>query len=71
MHKGSQKCYISLSNGDETPGAISFKFKSIIHMVNFINSVKFDHCSFKRLNLARVYKFIIFPCLTLQLIQQG
>jgi hypothetical protein len=50
----SQKCYISRSRGNGTPGAISMKFKSLIHMVNVINSAKFDHCSSIGLNLARV-----------------
>jgi hypothetical protein len=54
MHKKSQKCYISRSHGGGTPGAISMKFGSLVHMVNVINSAKFDHCSFNGLNLARV-----------------
>jgi hypothetical protein len=52
--KKSQKCYISRSRGDETPGAISIEFGSLVNMVNVINFVKFDHCSFNGLNLARV-----------------
>jgi hypothetical protein len=54
MHKKSQKCYISRSRGGGTPGAISMKFGSLVHMVNVINSAKFDHCNFNGLNLARV-----------------
>jgi hypothetical protein len=54
MHKKSQKCYISRSHGGGTPGAISMKFGALVHMVNVINSAKFDHCSFNGLNLARV-----------------
>jgi hypothetical protein len=54
MHKKSQKCYISPSCGDGTPGAISMKFRLLVHVVNIINFVKFDHCNFNGLNLARV-----------------
>jgi hypothetical protein len=54
MHKKSQKCYISPSCGDGTLGAISMKFGSLVHMVNVINSEKFDHCNFIGLDLARV-----------------
>jgi hypothetical protein len=54
MHKKSPKCYISRSYGSGTPGAISIKFGSLVHMVNVINSAKFDLCSFNGLNLARV-----------------
>jgi hypothetical protein len=54
MHKKSQKCYISRSCGGGTPGAISMKFGPLVHMVNVINSAKFDHCSFNGLNLAGV-----------------
>jgi hypothetical protein len=54
MHKKSQKCYISRNHGSGTPGAISMKLGSLVHMVNIINSAKFDHCSFNGLNLARV-----------------
>jgi hypothetical protein len=44
MHKKSQKCYISRNHGGGTPGAISIKFGSLVHIVNVINSA----------NLARV-----------------
>jgi hypothetical protein len=54
MHKKSQKGYISRSFGDGTLGAISMKFGSLVHMVNAINSAKFDHCNFIGLDLARV-----------------
>jgi hypothetical protein len=54
MHKKSQKCYISRSCGDGTLGAISMKFGSPVHVVNVINSAKFDHCSSIVLDLARV-----------------
>jgi hypothetical protein len=54
MHKNSQKCYISRSCGGGTPGAISMKFGPLVHMVNVINSAKFDHCNFIGLDLARV-----------------
>jgi hypothetical protein len=54
MHKESQKCYISRSCGGGTPGAISMKLGPLVYMVNFINSAKFDHCSFNGVNLARV-----------------
>jgi hypothetical protein len=54
MHKKSQKCYISRSCGDGTLGAISMKFGSLVHMVNVINSAKFDHCNSIGLDLARV-----------------
>jgi hypothetical protein len=54
MHKKSEKCYISRSHGGGTPGAISMKFRPLVHMVNVINSAKFDLCSFNGLNLARV-----------------
>jgi hypothetical protein len=59
MHKKSQKCYISRSQGGGNPGAISMKFGSLVHMVNVINSAKFDHCSFNGLNLVRseIYHF--------------
>jgi hypothetical protein len=50
MHKKSQKYYISRSHGGGTPGMISIKFGSLVHMVNFINYAKFDHCSFNGLN---------------------
>jgi hypothetical protein len=40
--------------GGGTPGAISMKFGSIVHMVNVINSAKFDHCISIGLDLARV-----------------
>jgi hypothetical protein len=53
-----------------TAGAISVKLGPVVHMVNVINFVKFDQCSFNGLNLARA-KFSIFLCLTLWLIQQG
>jgi hypothetical protein len=54
MHKKSQKCYISRSCGGGTPGAISMKFGPLVHMVNVINSAKFDHCNSIGLDLARV-----------------
>jgi hypothetical protein len=54
MHKKSQKCYISRSHGGGTLGTILMKFESLIHLVNVINSAKFDHCSFNGLNFARV-----------------
>jgi hypothetical protein len=54
MHKKSQKCYISRSFGDGTLGAISMKFGALVHMVNVINSAKFDHCNSIGLDLARV-----------------
>jgi hypothetical protein len=54
MHKKSQKCYISPSCGDGTLGAISMKFGAFVHMVNVINSAKFDHCNSIGLDLARV-----------------
>jgi hypothetical protein len=54
MHKRSQKCYISRSCGDGTLGAISMKFGPLVHMVNVINSAKFDHCNSIGLDLARV-----------------
>jgi hypothetical protein len=54
MHKKSQKCYISRSCGGGTPDAISMKFGSLVHMVNVINSAKFDHCNFIGLDWARV-----------------
>jgi hypothetical protein len=54
MHKRSQKCYISRSCGGGTPGAISTKFGILVHMVNVINSAKFDYCNFIGLDLARV-----------------
>jgi hypothetical protein len=37
---------------------------SLVHMVNVINSAKFDHCNFNGLNLARVNIFY-FPMLNL------
>jgi hypothetical protein len=54
MHKKSQKCYISRSHGGGTPGVISMKLGSLVHMVNLINSAEFDYCMFNGLNLARV-----------------
>jgi hypothetical protein len=54
MHKKSQKCYISRICGDGTLGAISMKFGALVHIVNVINSAKFDHCNSIGLNLARV-----------------
>jgi hypothetical protein len=54
MHKKSQKCYISRSCGDGTLGAISMKFGMLVHMVNVMNSAKFDHCNSIGLDLARV-----------------
>jgi hypothetical protein len=54
MHKKSQKCYILRSSGDGTLSAISMKFGSLVHMVNVINSAKFDHCNSIGLDLARV-----------------
>jgi hypothetical protein len=36
------------------PIAISMKFRSLVHMINFINIVKFDHYWFNGLDLARV-----------------
>jgi hypothetical protein len=54
VHKKSQKCYILRNHGSGTPGAISMKFGSLVHVVNVINSGKFDHCSFNGVNLARV-----------------
>jgi hypothetical protein len=49
----SHKCYISRSRGGGISGAISMTFGLLVHMVNVINSAKFDHCSFSGLNLAR------------------
>jgi hypothetical protein len=54
MHKKSQKCYISRSCGDGTLDVISVKFGPFVHMVNIINSVKFDHCNSIGFDLARV-----------------
>jgi hypothetical protein len=54
MHKMSQKCYISRSFGDGTLGAISMKFGIFVHIVNVINSAKFDHYNSIGLHLARV-----------------
>jgi hypothetical protein len=54
MHKKSQKCYISRSCGDGTLSAMSMKFGSLAHIVNVINSAKFDHCNSIGLDLARV-----------------
>jgi hypothetical protein len=66
MHKKSQKCYISRSHRGGSPGAISMKFGSLVlvHVLNFIDSAKFDHCSFNGLNLERVQIFH-FPMLNL------
>jgi hypothetical protein len=55
MHKKSQKCYSSRSCGGGTPGAISMKFGSLVHIVIVINFAKLDHCNINGLNLARVY----------------
>jgi hypothetical protein len=54
MHKKSQKCYISRSCWDGTPGAIPLKFGPLVHIVNIINSAKFDHCNSIGLDLARI-----------------
>jgi hypothetical protein len=54
MHKKSQKCYISRIHGGGTPGAISMKFGTLVHMVNVINCAKFDHCNSIGLDLRRV-----------------
>jgi hypothetical protein len=54
MHRKSQKCYISRSCGDRILGAILKKFGALVHMVNVINSAKFDHCNSIGLDLARV-----------------
>jgi hypothetical protein len=54
MHKKPQKSYISRSCGDGTLGAISMKFGIFVHIVNVINSAKFDHCNSIGLDLARV-----------------
>jgi hypothetical protein len=37
MHRKSQKCYISRSHEGGTPGAISMKFGTLVHMVKLIN----------------------------------
>jgi hypothetical protein len=50
MQNKSQKCYISRSRGGGTSGAISMKFEPLVHIVNVINSAKFDHCNFNGLN---------------------
>jgi hypothetical protein len=54
MHKKSQKCYISRSCGEGTHGAILMKFGLLVHVVDVINSAKFDHCNSIGLDLARV-----------------
>jgi hypothetical protein len=54
VHKKLRKCYISRCCGDGTFGAISMKFGTLVHMVNIINSAKFDHCNSIGLDLARV-----------------
>jgi hypothetical protein len=36
------------------PGAISMKFGPLVHIVNVINSAKFDYCNSVGLALARV-----------------
>jgi hypothetical protein len=55
MHKKVTKVlYISRSCGGGTPGAISMKFGSLVHIVNVINSAKFDHCNSIGFDLARV-----------------
>jgi hypothetical protein len=54
MHKKSQKCYISRSCGSGTPGAISMKFGTVVHIANVINPAKLYHFNFIGLDLARV-----------------
>jgi hypothetical protein len=55
MHKKSQKCYILRGCEGGTPGAISMKFGLVVHMVNVVNSAKFDHCNSIGLHLATVF----------------
>jgi hypothetical protein len=54
MYKKSQKNYISRSHGGGIPVAISMKFGPLVHIINLINSTKFEHCSFDVPNLARL-----------------